>query len=213
MMQKAIIGRLKPQPGGSKLGRMTRMPLNRHRGLFALLLLAFISSAAAAPSDGAVCEREMRAASLAQGVPLGVLYAVGMTETGNRGSLHPYALNIQGRTVFTSSASAALAEFAKARTRGIKLIDLGCMQINHHYHGRNFASPAAMLDPAGNVAYAARYLRELRQQEGSWTMAVARYHAGPNNDPAQKQYICTVIGNLAASGFGAWTPAARAFCR
>lgn len=185
----------------------------RYRSLLAPLLAAFISSAAAAPGDSAVCERQMLAASQSEGVPLGVLYAVGMTETGNKGSLHPYALNIQGRTVFASSQAAALSEFFKATARGIKLIDLGCMQVNHHYHGRNFASPAAMLDPATNVAYAARYLRELRQQEGSWTMAVARYHAGPNNNPAQKQYICTVIANLAASGFGAWTPAARAFCR
>jgi hypothetical protein len=53
----------------------------------------------------------------------------------------------------------------------------------------------------------------LRQQEGSWTMAVARYHAGPDNDPAQKQYICTVIRNLTAAGFGKWTAEARSFCR
>ena len=44
-------------------------------------------------------------------------------------------------------------------------------------------------------------------------MAVARYHAGPDNDPAQKKYICRVIGNLVASGFGAWTPQAKAFCK
>jgi hypothetical protein len=142
-----------------------------------------------------------------------VLYAVGLTETGRKGSLHPYALNIAGRTVFTSSAEAALQEFAKARQDGVKLIDLGCMQINHHYHGKEFSSVAAMLDPARNVSYAARFLYRLRQQEGSWTMAVARYHAGPNNNPAQKRYICAVIRNLVATGFGNWTPAARKFCR
>lgn len=181
--------------------------------LWVAALAVSIFSPALAADDGAVCERQMLAASQAQGVPLGVLYAVGMTETGNKGSLHPYALNVQGRTVFTDSPQAALAVFNEARAKGITLIDLGCMQVNHHYHGRFFASPAAMLDPATNVAYAARFLRQLRQQEGSWTMAVARYHAGPNNNPAQKQYICTVIRNLAASGFGAWTPEARAFCR
>ena len=69
-----------------------------------------------------------------------------------------------------------------------------------------------MLDPPRNVAYAARFLRELREREGSWTMAVARYHAGPNNDPAQKRYVCRVISNMVASGFGGWTAEARAFC-
>ena len=44
-------------------------------------------------------------------------------------------------------------------------------------------------------------------------MAVARYHAGPNNDPAQKKYVCRVIANMVATGFGQWTPEASAFCR
>ena len=69
-----------------------------------------------------------------------------------------------------------------------------------------------MFDPAQNVAYAARFLKELRQREGSWTLAAARYNAGPNNNPAQKQYVCTVITNMVASGFGSWTPAAKSFC-
>lgn len=47
----------------------------------------------------------------------------------------------------------------------------------------------------------------------SWTMAVARYHAGPNNDPAQKKYVCRVIANLVATGYGKWTPNAQQFCR
>src|SRR5699024_8616987 len=108
--------------------------------------------------------------------------------------------------------SEALSKFAAARRDGVRLIDLGCMQINHHYHGERFASVEAMFDPHRNVAYAARFLSELRVREGSWTMAVARYHAGPDNDPAQKRYVCAVIRNIVASGFGAWTPNAQSFC-
>jgi soluble lytic murein transglycosylase-like protein len=160
-----------------------------------------------------ICEREMISASDMHKVPLGVLYAVGMTETGNKGSLHPYALNIEGKTVFTNSEQAAMQAFNAARKSGVKLIDLGCMQINHHYHGADFSSVEDMLDPRRNVEYAAQFLSELRVREGSWTMAVARYHAGPNNNPAQKRYVCLVIKNLIASDFGAWTPEARKFCR
>jgi soluble lytic murein transglycosylase-like protein len=69
-----------------------------------------------------------------------------------------------------------------------------------------------MFDPARNVRYAANFLKELRQREGSWTLAVARYNAGPNNEPAQKKYVCAVIRNMVASGMGRWTPNARAFC-
>lgn len=146
-------------------------------------------------------------------MPLGVLYAVALTETGKRGSLHPFALNIEGASYFSSSLKEALQRFEQARKAGAKLIDIGCMQINYYYHGSHFASVVAMFDPHQNVDYAARYLKSLRQKEGSWTLAAARYHAGPNNDPAQKQYVCAVIGNMVASGFGRWTAAAHTFCQ
>ncbi len=105
-----------------------------------------------------------------------------------------------------------MAEIERAWRDDIRLIDIGCMQINHHYHGGQFRDLRAMLDPRSNVDYAARFLSELRRRHGSWSMAVARYHAGPDNDPAQKRYICRVITNMVATGFGAWTAEARAFC-
>ena len=145
-------------------------------------------------------------------MPAGILYAVGLTETGRKGSLHPYALNIEGRAVFAGSAAEAETAFRKARSGGVKLIDLGCMQINHHYHAEHFSNVEAMLDPRRNVDYAARFLVQLKARHRTWSMAVARYHAGPNNDPAQKRYICRVITNLVATGFGQWTPEARNFC-
>ena len=72
--------------------------------------------------------------------------------------------------------------------------------------------PATACDPAKNVAYAARFLSELKEREGTWTKAVARYHAGPKNLPAQKAYVCRVIGNMVAAGVGEWTSDARAYC-
>lgn len=183
-----------------------------------VLMLAAISTSSAAPTGpGAIaherpCEREMARAASTHGVPLGMLYAVGLAETGRGDSLRPYALNIEGRAVYDIDRSEALRQVEAARRAGIRLIDIGCMQINHHFHARNFASVADMLDPAQNVDYAARFLKELEVREGSWTKAVARYHAGPNNDPAQKKYVCRVIANMVATGFGRWTPEAKAFC-
>ena len=86
------------------------------------------------------------------------------------------------------------------------------MQVNYRYHGEKFASVSQMFDPSSNVDYAARFLRELRTREGSWTMAVARYNAGPNNDPAQRKYVCAVIRSMVSAGMGAWTAAARVLC-
>lgn len=178
-----------------------------------LLAISTFNRSYATPSDSTVCESEMTRAARKYDVPLGVLYAVALTETGKRGSLHPFALNIEGASYFSSSLKEALQRFEQARKAGAKLIDIGCMQINYYYHGSHFASVVAMFDPHENVDYAARYLKSLRLKEGSWTLAAARYHAGPNNDPAQKQYVCAVIGNMVASGFGRWTSAARSFCQ
>ncbi len=187
----------------------------------ALLLIAvlagFISNGtlpaeAGTQPDSRSCEREMKRASAKYGVPLGMLYAVGLTETGRRGSLQPYAMNIEGKAHFAASVSEAKRVFEEARRSGARLIDLGCMQINHHYHSDKFPSLDSMLSPRENVEYAARFLKELKERHASWTMAVARYHAGPNNDPAQKRYVCRVIANMVATGFGEWTPAARSFC-
>ncbi|MCR4264802.1 transglycosylase SLT domain-containing protein [Nitratireductor sp. ZSWI3] len=179
------------------------------------LKTAFISSLAltgAAHAAGNPCEGEILRAAAKYDVPAGILYAVGLTETGIRGSLQPYALNVEGKAVFPRSIGEAVQHVEQARRDGARLIDLGCMQINHHYHATHFSSLRAMLDPHRNVDYAARFLVDLKKRHGSWSMAVARYHAGPNNDPAQKRYVCRVITNMVATGFGNWTPQARSFC-
>jgi len=158
------------------------------------------------------CEREILRASSLYHVPTGILYAVGLAETGVRGSLQPFALNIEGKAVFAKSVDEAVTLFQRAYNRGTRLIDLGCMQINHYYHASAFRSVREMLDPRKNVDYAARFLADLKRRHDTWSMAVARYHAGPDNDPAQKRYICRVIANMVVTGFGRWTPNARVFC-
>jgi Transglycosylase SLT domain len=181
---------------------------------FAVALASFIceGSCYAGSVPSRVCEREMTEAAKRYDVPLGVLYAVGLTETGQRGSLQPFALNLQGPTFFAASLNDAVHRFEEARKSGATLIDVGCMQINHHFHGSHFRSLEATFDPHENVDFAAHFLKELRAREGSWTLAAARYHAGPGSNPAQKRYVCQVIANMVASGFGAWTANARAFC-
>ncbi|MBB4199345.1 hypothetical protein GGD83_003160 [Rhodoblastus sphagnicola] len=177
----------------------------------ALLGVSCASAAWAEPKLGS-CEREMARAAQAEDVPLAVLYSVGLTETGARGQLQPYAMNVDGVAVFSASLPEAMAKFDAAKARGAKFIDIGCMQINHRFHGKNFASLAAMFDERLNVAYAARFLKELRAREPSWTLAVARYNAGPDNNYAQKKYVCAVISSMVRSGFGGWTDNARRFC-
>ncbi len=177
----------------------------------AVVLFTFsaIVSAIAGPD---LCEREMTQAAKKYEIPLGILFAVGLTETGIGGHLHAYALNLQGDTVYSLNRQQAMLRFQAAKASGMRLIDVGCMQLNYFYHGDRFSSVQEMFDPHKNVDYAARFLKELKQNEGSWTLAVGRYNAGKNNDPAQKRYVCRVLSRLVESGFGAWTSHSKAFC-
>ncbi len=180
--------------------------------LAVFIFSVFCAEPALAGSPLGLCEQEMVRAARAETIPLGVLYSVGLTETGQRGRLQPYAMNIDGAGVVAGDLSEALELFRKARERGAKFIDIGCMQINHRWHAGHFESLEAMFDVRRNVAYAAHFLKELRAREANWTLAVARYNAGPDNNQAQKRYVCAVIGNMVRSGLGAWTDNARKFC-
>ena len=112
----------------------------------------------------------MTRASALHGVPLNVLYSVGLTETGRRGELSPYDMNVDGQAVHSTSLAEAMARFAQAKARGAKFIDIGCMQINHRFHSAEFRSLTEMFDPARNVDYAANFLKGLgrRPARGRW---------------------------------------------
>ena len=159
------------------------------------------------------CEREFSLAAARYDVPLGLLYAVGLTESGAKGSLHPLAVNLGGAAHYPGGIAEAVKLVDRARGSGVSLIDVGCMQINTHFHRDKFVSLEDMFDPSRNVRYGAAYLKALRDTTGSWTHAVARYHAGDDNRTAQRRYICKVIRNMIASGFGGWTPDVRRECR
>ena len=66
----------------------------------------------------ALCEREMIRAAERHGLPVSVLYAVGLTETDRRESLQPFAMNIEGQAHFAANLAEALSAFASAKARG-----------------------------------------------------------------------------------------------
>lgn len=89
----------------------------------------------------------------------------------------PWTVTAEGRGHHLPSKAAALAEIKSLQKRGISSIDVGCMQINLRHHPEAFEDLEAALDPGRNVAYAAKLLRSLRQNRGSWTRAVGNYHS------------------------------------
>ena len=179
-----------------------------------LALWSASAQAGAKPKGGPpnICEQELARASKKYDVPLAILYAVGLTESGYKGSLQPYTLYIEGKDYISSNLADALKLFHEAHDRGVKLIDIGCMQVNWYWHKDEFKSLEDIFNPRLNVEQAARFLKELRQRHGNWTMAVARYNAGPKNTVGQHRYVCRVMRNLVEAGVGSWTPTAKAFC-
>lgn len=148
----------------------------------ALLLLAAASPRAAADPTLA-CRGAIARAEGAAGIPAGLLQAIGRVESGRRnpetGSFGPWpwAINAEGRGHFLPSRDAAIALVRELQGRGVRSIDVGCMQVNLHHHPRAFASLEEAFDPESNARYAARFLSELHAARPDWLVAAGHYHS------------------------------------
>jgi hypothetical protein len=152
--------------------------------VLALVLTALLPSPLRAGDSEAgaeICERAILEGARAEGVPEGVLHAISLTETGRPtgGRLRPWpwAINREGQGFWFASREQAMAFAAESLAAGRRSFDVGCFQINYHWHGHNFPSLEAMFDPAVGAAYAARFLRSLHAERGDWSLAAGAYHS------------------------------------
>lgn len=125
------------------------------------------------------------------GLPPFILQAIAITESGQGGKPSPWAMNIKGRSHYAQGRAEVEAIVTRLGARAS--IDIGCNQVNLRWHGSKFADWRQLLDPETNADYAARYLRDLRQETGSWGRAVAAYHSRTNWRGAD--YACKVSRN------------------
>jgi hypothetical protein len=131
----------------------------------------------------AVCPTHIRAAETQLELPPHLLTAISKVESGrwhaeSKANLAwPWTVMAEGKGRYLPSKAAAIAEVRSLRARGIKNIDVGCMQINLYYHADAFDSLEQAFDPRHNTAYAATLLEELRRKAGSWTRAIGDYHS------------------------------------
>lgn len=156
----------------------------------ALLIAATVAGLAidASPAQAKVetwdhCARAVRAAERSEGIPKGLLTAISLAESGRwnaerRASLAwPWTVMAEGKGQYFPTKQDAIAHVEAVRARGVRNVDVGCMQVNLKYHPDAFANLDEALDPGANAAYAARFLRGLRRELGHWTAAAGRYHS------------------------------------
>lgn len=128
-----------------------------------------------------ICDQAAAYASRETGVPLSVLQAISLNETGQRrgGAMRPWpwTVNMEGKGVWFDTEDEARAFVYRNYKRGARSFDVGCFQINYKWHGQAFASIEEMFQPQPNALYAAKFLLELYNEKGDWSSAAGAYHS------------------------------------
>ncbi len=156
--------------------------------LSSYLMLALTPAAAATfPASGAkylgTCKKATEATELKQRLPKRLLNAISLAETGrwHKPSREiiawPWTVYSEGFGRYLPSKEAAIAEVKMLKAKGVKNIDVSCMQVNLYWHPDAFDNLDAAFDPMTNASYAGSLLKKLRDQSRSWTVAVAHYHS------------------------------------
>ena len=166
--------------------------MHRHRPILVLLICLFAllhgaPAIAAATDDTArvadLCLSAAKRAEQLAAMPEGMVTGIMLAETGRwskeRKRSYPWPWTVTSGTDawFAASRADAIDVVRHLQAEGRTNIDVGCMQINLHWHPDAFDTIEQALDPVRNIAYGAAFLRELFDEQGSWSRAVAAYHS------------------------------------
>lgn len=179
------------------------MVMGRLGGLVvaALALLAAGAVSAAPPAaPEALCATETSRFERHYGIPQRLLDAISVVESGrynaeNRAVLAwPWTVTAEGNGRYFPTKDEAVAEVKRLKARGVRNIDVGCMQVNLHWHPDAFNSLDEAFEPASNVAYAARFLKGLFEATNHWVTAASYYHSQtPHLAAAYRQRLMKVL--------------------
>ncbi|MDX1484183.1 MAG: transglycosylase SLT domain-containing protein [Alphaproteobacteria bacterium] len=134
-------------------------------------------------AQGQLCARAVARAERQYRIPRQLLAAISLAESGRFSQARratfawPWTVRSGNFSRFLPTRAAAIATVRALQARGIRNIDVGCMQVNLGYHPKAFPNLAAAFTPARNVDYAARFLANLQRDKRSWSQAVAHYHS------------------------------------
>jgi hypothetical protein len=138
--------------------------------------------ARASENTGQMCHLAAQQAAREADVPLDLMLAIARVESGidkGQGTAPwPWTLHFSGKGHWRDTKAEAHILAQSALDAGTTNVDLGCFQINYRWHGENFTSLDAMLDPLTNARYAASLLRGHFERLGTWQAAAGAYHSG-----------------------------------
>lgn len=120
-------------------------------------------------------------AALRAGVPPRLLYGIALQESkmlfGERVLPWLWTLNVAGRPHrYETYGDGVRALTHWVRTRGIRNVDCGPMQVNWRWHGDKLQSFEKALDAHYNLAVGASILATHYRDSGDWVVAAGRYH-------------------------------------
>ena len=136
-----------------------------------------------APNPWTMCAKATNRIERQEAIPRQLLRAISKAESGryHEGKqvvmAWPWTVMAEGRGRYLETKADAIAEVERLRKRGVRNIDVGCMQVNLLAHPGAFASLEDAFDPLTNVTYAASFLKTLASEQGSWAKAAAYYHS------------------------------------
>ncbi len=139
--------------------------------------------AASIPAPSALCRAAILQVERTAHVPERLLDAIAIVESGRRdpisGAVYPWpwTINAEGIGHFYDSKADAIAAVQAFQARGIRSMDVGCLQVNLQYHPEAFSTLDQAFDPVANAAYAAHFLQQLYGQTNAWPLAAAAYHS------------------------------------
>lgn len=147
-----------------------------------ILAIAPPARAASGPTTPQLCEAAVTAAETASRLPPRLLGAIALVETGRpdaAGRIRPWpwTINAEGAGQFFASKAEAVAAVKALQARGVRSIDVGCLQVNLMHHPDAFARLEDAFDPVSNARYAARFLSALHAGFGDWRQAIGAYHS------------------------------------
>jgi hypothetical protein len=134
-------------------------------------------------SPGDQCRVAIATAERVHALPSRLLAAIGQVESGRRDpqtkqwTPWPWTIDVGGEARVFASKEDAVAAVRELQAKGVRSIDVGCVQINLAWHSNAFRTLEDAFDPETNTRYGAEFLQRLFAITKDWQKAAALYHS------------------------------------